>query len=153
MGCGVIALAIGLVALSAALTAAVIACGKWLHDANREIGNLRDRLADADSREDQYRSERDLEVTAHAVTRDLLRQEQTLRAIAEAQRNEAMRKSRELLAKHMRDATDDEIRETVRDLFETPLSVVPRPPGDGVRREATPPRSEAGTDALLPFDA
>ena len=76
----------------------------------------------------QYKSERDIEVAAHAVTRKRLEQEQNLRAIAEAQRNEAQRKVRDMLTKHMRNATDDEIRALTADAFSSPLSLVPKVP-------------------------
>jgi predicted RNA-binding Zn ribbon-like protein len=96
---------------------------------------------------DEWESKHEIEVVAHAATKGLLAKEHTLRVIAESQRNEAQRKARDLLRKHMRTATDDEIRETVADLFTAPLGLVP---ADGVRRET--PRSEApGTALLDPF--
>ena len=160
-----IALAVALTALSVLLASGCILCGKWLHDANSSIGNLRDTMTAADAVSDAYKYERDQAVVELAVAKDLLSREQTLRAIAEAQRNEAQRKARDLLRKHMRTATDEEIRETVRDLFETPLSVVPRLSGNaggvsgaavaggGVRSVDGPRRSDAGPDALLDPDA
>lgn len=114
----VIAVAIGLVALSAALTAAVITCGVWLRGETNEGKRLRDTL-------ESTRVRADLAEHDAATLRKRLEVEQNLRAIAEAQRNEAQRKTRDLLRKHLETATDDEIRALTADAF-SGLSSVPR---------------------------
>ena len=141
---------IGLIALSMSLTAGVLLCGKWLHDANDELGRLRDTLTANDAVSDAYRYERDEAVVERDVAKDLLAQEHTLRTIAEAQRNEAMRRVGELLRKHVAKATNEEIQELTNEAFASPLSLVPRPV-DGVP-QAVPRRSDSIADGLLdPF--
>lgn len=73
----------------------------------------------------EYRRDRDLQAVELASVRKALALEQSLRTIAESQRNEAMRRTRDLLAQHAKDMTDDEIREMVRAAFASPLVVVP----------------------------
>ncbi len=120
-----IAVCIGLTALSLALTGLCIACGKWLHDSNEERSHLRDRLENGDAREDEYKSQRDvLDAKCNVLTKRL-EQETQLRTIAEMQRNDAMRKATACLATHMKDATNEEIESTARELFRTPLSILP----------------------------
>lgn len=110
--------AIGLVALSTLLTGAVITCGVWLRGDRNTIDNLRDTL-------ESTRDRADLAESDAATLRKRLEVEQNLRAIAEAQRNEAQRKTRDLLRKHLETATDDEIRALTADAF-SGLSSVPR---------------------------
>jgi hypothetical protein len=86
----------------------------------RALSDARVKAADA-----QRRFE--LEQAEHAATRNRLDQENKLRVIAESQRNAAEGRVRELLVAHAKDATDDEIREMVRDAFASPLSVLPAP--------------------------
>src|ERR1043165_8080827 len=61
----------------------------WLHGETQEGKHLRDRLDEEMKLGAQYRSERDVEVAAHAVTKDLLEKERNLRPVAEAARTEA----------------------------------------------------------------
>ena len=147
----VTAAVIALCALSLGLTTFVILCGKWLHDANGEIGNLRDTMTAADAVSDAYKYERDQAVVELAVAKDLLAQEHTLRTIAETQRNEAMRRVGELLRKHVAKATNEEIQELTNEAFASPLSLVPRP-AERVP-QAVPRRSDSTADGLLDPDA
>jgi hypothetical protein len=97
----------------------------WLHAEINEGKHIRDRLDEEMKLGAQYRSERDIEVAAHAVTKDLLDKEQHLRAATEAQRNDAMRRARAYLAQSLANASEEEISEAVVELFSTPLSLLP----------------------------
>jgi hypothetical protein len=122
LGGTVIALCIGLAALSAMLAGFVITMGVWLHSANA------DRLGAADMIDGQrrlvaeYKAKYDAESVAHTVTSQQLADEQHLRSIAEAQRNEAERRARAYLSKTL---TNEELAHVVTQLFATPLSLVP----------------------------
>jgi biopolymer transport protein ExbB/TolQ len=139
-----------LAAVTGGTTVILVGLTAWLTyklvSAQRETMAARDLLNGERQVSAEYRAARDIEVTAHAVTKGSLAKEKTLRVIAESQRNEAQRKARDLLRKHMRTATDDEIRETVADLFTTPLGLVPR---DGVRLPNVGTEDNPGPDALL----
>jgi biopolymer transport protein ExbB/TolQ len=121
-----------LAALGGGTTVILIGLTAWLTyrlvAAKNETMNARDLLNGERQVSAEYRSARDIEVTAHAVTKGQLAKERTLKSIAESQRNEAQRKARDLLRKHMRTATDEEIRETVAELFTVPLSLAPSSP-------------------------
>jgi hypothetical protein len=136
----VVALAIGLVALSATLTAAVITCGIWLHSANADRLNAADLIDGQRKLVAEYKHKYDAESVAHTVTTAQLAQEKQLRAVAEAQRNEAQRKCRAYLARSLKDATEDDINAALADLFAVSLAVVP-PPG--------PRRSDSAADYLI----
>ena len=97
----------------------------WLHAEINEGKHIRDRLDEQMKLASQYESERDVEVAAHAVTKDELATEKNLRAIAEAQRNEAQRKARAYLAQNLAHASDKEITDAVGEIFSTPLSLLP----------------------------
>jgi hypothetical protein len=96
----------------------------WLHAEVSEGKHLRDRLDEEMKLAAQYRSERDVEVVAHAVTKDLLDKEQHLRAATEAQRNDAMRRARAYLAQSLANASEGDIDAAIVDLFSSPLGVV-----------------------------
>ena len=84
----------------------------------------------------EYKHKYDTEQVAHSVTTKALDQEKTLCAIAQAQRNEAQRRVRELLGKHIATATEEEIRALTADAFSSPLSVVPLPTAEDGDRDA-----------------
>jgi hypothetical protein len=109
----------------------------WLHGETQEGKHLRDRLDEEMKLGAQYRSERDVEVAAHAVTKDLLEKEQHLRAVVEMERNESMRKARAYLARSLAHASEGEIDAAVSDLF----SSLP-----GVVRPQVPTASSTATD-------
>jgi len=139
----VIAIAVGLVALSTALTAAVITCGIWLHSANADRFNAADLIDGQRKLVAEYKSKYDTEFVAHTVTGERLKTEQNLRAIAEAQRNEAQRKCRAYLARSLAGATEDDVNAVLADLFAPVLAVVP---------PSKPRLSDTGDSALLdPF--
>lgn len=88
----------------------------------------------------EYKHKFDTEYAKHGVTAKALEQEKTLCAIAQAQRNQAQHRVRELLGKHITTATDEEIRALTVDAFSSPLSVVPLPPAeDGDRDDLLTP--------------
>jgi hypothetical protein len=118
----VIAICIGLAALSAALTGFVITMGVWLHSANDDRLHAADMIDGQRKLVAEYKSKYDLEFVAHGVTQRELEQERQLRAVAEAQRNAAQRKAREFLSKTL---TNEELAHVMGDLFSVPLSLVP----------------------------
>jgi hypothetical protein len=135
-----------LAAIGAGSTLTLIALVAWL--TYRLVGAMREQLGARDlldkEREElrHVRGDLDTETAAHAVDTKRLVIADNLRFVAEAQRNEALRRVTELLRQHMRTATDDEIRALTDEAFSSPLSVVPSPV----------PRSQDGDDALLdPF--
>jgi predicted Holliday junction resolvase-like endonuclease len=113
-----------LLSLSVLLLAILTPTLIWLHAEVSEGKHLRDRLEEQTKLSEEYRSGRDIEVAAHAVTTDELDKEKYLRAAAEAQRDEALRKSRAYLAQNLRNASEGELNAVVADLFSSPLSVV-----------------------------
>jgi hypothetical protein len=96
--------------------------GVWLH---AEVSEGKHCAIGSTSNEGrrEYQHERDVSVAAHAVTKDQLEQERNLRVIAEASRNVAMHRVGELLAKHMEEATNEEIAAATADLF-APIGLV-----------------------------
>jgi hypothetical protein len=145
----VTALAIALVGLCTVLAGGLVAVTVFYRGAVRELGNARDRLDAQDIVIATVTDERNDASVKHKLAEDLLARERSLRAIAEAQRNEAQRKVRDLLRNHLAKATDEEIQELTNEVFTSPIALAPRP--DGVPT-AVPRRSEAGADALLdPF--
>lgn len=138
-----IAVAIGLVALSTALTAAVITMGIWLHSANADRLNAADLIDGQRKLVAEYKSKYDTESVAHTVTSKALTQEQQLRGVAEARLKEAQTRLSAYLAQNLRGATEDEINAVLVDLFASPLGLVPAP---------SPRRSDHPTDGLLPID-
>ena len=138
-----IAVAIGLVALSTALTAAVITMGIWLHSANADRLNAADLIDGQRKLVAEYKSKFDTESVAHVVTSKQLEIERQLRGVAESQRNTAQAKARAYLARSLEGATEDDINAVLADLFAVSLAVVPPP---GTRRSDHP------TDGLLPID-
>jgi hypothetical protein len=142
----VIAICIGLVIMSTATTGFIITMGVWLRADKRELGALVDNLDGQRKLVAEYKHRFDTEFVAHGVTTTRLVQEQDLRAVAEAQRNEAMRKARAYLARSMEGATKDDVNAVLADLFASPLSLVPR--------AETGRASGDGPDSLLdPFSA
>lgn len=97
----------------------------WLHGETQEVKRLRVVLEQTQAREREYQSQRDVEVAAHEVTKTQLKQEQALRSVAEAARNEAQRKARAYLTQNLAHASEKEIDEAVTQLFTTPLSLAP----------------------------
>lgn len=135
-----IVLCIALAALSTLLVGFVITCGVWLHSANADRLNAADVVDGQRKLVAEYKSKYEVEYAAHSVTQRELDQEKQLRGVAEAQRNEAERKTRELLTAHVKDASDDEIRAMVASAFRSPLAVVPTPGAQA---------SDSGTNRLL----
>jgi hypothetical protein len=113
-----------LLGLSILLLAILTPTLVWLHAEVSEGKHLRDRLDEEMKLGAQYRSERDVEVQAHAVIADQLKTEKQLRAVAEAQRNEAMRRARAYLAQSLANASEGDIDAAIVDLFSSPLGVV-----------------------------
>jgi len=120
----VIAVAVGLVAISVALTGLVVTMGVWLHSANADRLNAADLIDGQRKLVAEYKSKYDTEFVAHTVTSERLKTEQNLRAIAEAQRTAAQQKTQRLLAQHLTSASEDQVVEIVRDVFSTPLSLI-----------------------------
>jgi methylmalonyl-CoA mutase N-terminal domain/subunit len=114
-----------LISLAGLLILLLTSTGVWLHAEVSEGKHVRDRLDEQTKVSAEYQHERDVSVAAHAVTRDQLATETTLRAIAEAQRNEAQRKLRAYLARNLATASEQEITDVINDVFATPLSLVP----------------------------
>lgn len=131
-----IAIAIGLTALSLALAGFTVLQGKWLHDAGKEAAAYADNIDGQRKLVAEYKSKYETEFVAHGVTQRELEQERQLRGVAEAQRNEAQRKTRDLLREHAKDASDDEISEMVAGAFSSPLALVP-PAVPEVRHDST----------------
>jgi hypothetical protein len=120
---------VGLCVLLGAILAPAL---MWLHAEVKEGKALRDLYDEQLKLAAEYRHERDVEVAAHAVTRDLLEKEQHLRAVVETQRNEVQRRARAYLTQNLANASEKEIDATVRELFTTtPLS---RAPGSELMR-------------------
>lgn len=116
-----IALAVSLAALLALSMSASVAMFVALRGETR---NARD----AEHLAATYLKDRDAHAEALAVTQRQLETANNLRSIAEAQRNEAERRVRDLLVAHAKDATDDEIRSMVANAFRSPLASVPSVP-------------------------
>lgn len=112
-----------LIALATLLASLLVPTGIWLHAEVNEGKNLRDRLEQEQQVSMEYRHQRDEATARLAVSEDQLEQERNLRVIAERQRNEAMSKVRDVLAKHMGDATNEEIADIATGLFSA-LNVV-----------------------------
>lgn len=138
------ALAIAAIGLALVATGGLITMAVWYRGANEQIGNLRDTMTANDAVSDAYQYERDNAVAELAQSKEKLAKAETLRAIAEAQRNDAQGRLRVVLREHMEDASDDEIRELVSSVFASALSVVPHVPDVPQAR-----RSESGPDALI----
>jgi hypothetical protein len=140
----VIAAVLALTGLSLALTGFTITCGVWMRSDRRELAAIADNLDGQRKLVAEYKHKFDTEFVAHGVTTARLVQEQNLRAVAEAQRNEAMRKSRAYLARSMEGATKDDVNAVLADLFASPLSLVPQPEAGRA--------NDPGPDSLLnPF--
>jgi hypothetical protein len=132
---------IGLIAISVSLTGFSITLGVWLHSANASKENLRDTLDAEQVQSQEWRAKYETELVAHGVCIRQRDTEHELRVIAEAQRNAAQSRVRDLLRSHMEKATDDEIREITERAFSA-VGVVSAPV----------PRSEDGRDSLIdPF--
>jgi hypothetical protein len=127
----VIALAIALAAANVVLTGFVVTCGVWMRSDKREFSAVVDNLDGQRKLVAEYKHKADTEHAAHTVTTAQLATERNLRAVAEAQRNEAMRRSRAYLAQSMSHATESEINEVRAGLFASVLSLVPTPPAEG----------------------
>jgi hypothetical protein len=125
-----------LLSLAGLLVLMLTSTGVWLHAEVSEGKRLRDTLDSQRDLAGKYQHERDVEVAAHTVTKDQLEQERNLRVIAEASRNVAMHRVGELLAKHMEEATNEEIAAATADLF-APIGLV---------RAQVPTASNARTD-------
>ena len=138
-----IAICIGLVALSTLLAGATITCGIWLHSANADRLNAADLIDGPRKLVAEYKHKFDTEFAAHTVTGKLLSQEKQLRGVAEARLKEAQTRLSAYLAQNLRGATEHEINAVLADLFASPLGLVPAP---------VPRRSDHPTDGLLPID-
>jgi hypothetical protein len=123
------------------LSAAVVVLAFRYAGAAHDIVSASDLLNDERKLTAQYQHERDVAVAEHDVATALTKQERDLRELAESQRDKAQARVYELLRKHMRDATDDEIRAATADAFAG---------FDGVPSVPAPDRT--GPDALInPF--
>lgn len=120
-----IALCFALVALSLMLGGALIAAIRWEHNAVAERDFALTLLDDERKVAEEYKSQRDVEVAAHQVTKTQLAQEKALRSVAEKARDDAQERVRNALAKHIKDATDEEIHALTVEMFAPSLSVVP----------------------------
>lgn len=137
-----IAIAIGLVALSTLLAGATVTCGVWLHSANADKEHLRDTLDSTRAASSEWEHKYNSEVVTHGACIKQREAERELRVIAESQRNSAQARVRELLKEHAKDATDDEINELLSVAFGPALGVVPPP---------VPKLSDDPTNGLLPL--
>lgn len=104
-------------ALCIALTSLLAATGMWLFAEVREGKHLRDRIEPLEDLADDYKI-KIAELAANgAVLEAQIKQERTLRTYVEKQRDAAQVRVRELLTKHMKDASDEEIVSVVESLF------------------------------------
>ena len=138
-----IAICIGLVALSTLLAGATITCGVWLHSASADRLNAADLIDGQRKLVAEYKHKFDTEFTAHVVTSKRLANEEQSHAAVVVQRDQALAKCRAYLARSLRDATEDDINAVLADLFAPVLAVVPP---TGTRR------SDSAADGLIdPF--
>lgn len=127
----VIALSFALAGLLAVTLAALaVALLSWRAEV-KEGKHLRDRLEAQDAVSDELVVQRDRAMTDAATAKHVAEQERAARQSAEKQRNEAEARMSELLAKHIKGATNDEIRVLTTDAFRSPLSVRPAVPEAG----------------------
>lgn len=108
--------AIGGGGMAIAIVAIVVLAFK-LSASKDDVIAARDRIEKLDERADIAETDLKLETAAHAVTRSQLKTEQNLRAVAEAKLNQAQRRVRELLAAHLKDASDEEIQAATAHAF------------------------------------
>lgn len=143
------AVAIAALALALLSTGGLIAQLVFNRQERKDYDACRDLLSQELKLSGQYADERDEFARKLAVADAQRTQEQNLRAVAEAQRNAAMERVRDLLRKHVTKATNEEIQELTNDAFTTPLAVAPRAPSVPPQ---VPRRSDSGADGLIdPF--
>jgi hypothetical protein len=147
------ALCIALAALLALSMSSNVALFVALRGEAKEGKTARDLIEQKEDLADEYRAARDTLASKLKVTEDLLEQEQTLRLIASTQRNEAQRRVGELLRKHVTKATNEEIQELTNEAFQSPISLVPRPPGADVSVPKLPDPKDPRDRLLDPFDS
>jgi len=97
----------------------------FARQSSKDADNLRDRFLEAEKMAAALQDERDDWKRRHDAVQADRDREHNLCVIAESQRNEAMRKTRELLQRHAKYLTPDLVDELIADAFQTPLSVVP----------------------------
>lgn len=120
---GGVVIALASVALAAlALTGTL---SLLLYKAQRETMRVRDVLESERKVTAEYKSQRDVTSAALAVAEQRIKDEIDLRSAAEAQRNEAQRRVRELLSARMKEASPDDIEALVKETFGRPLSESP----------------------------
>jgi hypothetical protein len=123
---GGVVVIIALVGLSVLLTGWTITCGVWMRADKRELSNARDTLDGAFKTVSEWEHKYNEQLLIARSSMEQRDREHNLRVIAEASRNAARKRTQELLRKHIRTATDDEIRELTADVFgSAALSVVP----------------------------
>lgn len=119
------AIAIAALGLAFMCAGGLIAQLVFARQSSKDADNLRDRFLEAEKMAAALQDDRDDWKRKHDVAIAGKEHEHNLRVIAEAQRNEAMRKTRELLQRHAKYLTPDLVDELVQDTFQTPLSLVP----------------------------
>lgn len=120
-----IALCIAVTVLAAAALTGLLAFAyKADHRADDLIaaGHMVDQLHEETR---SIRSDLNNEIVAHETTRAQLKQERDLRIAVEGQRDRGQAEYRELLSKHMGDASDEELTALTKEAFSIPLSLVP----------------------------
>lgn len=120
------ALCISLAGILAAAVGLNITQAVWSRTDRCELGNCRDRLDDAQKLADRYESERDSYQREADTTKARLAKESVLRSIAEAQRNTGQAAYRELLQRHLANATEAEIADAVSNAFRIVPKAVPK---------------------------
>jgi hypothetical protein len=132
----VITLAVALTALCSVTLGALVAALLWYRATAANLNEVRETAAALLVQRNEARA-------GEAAAVHQLEMERDLRKGVEAQRDDAQRRVRDLLAKHIKGATDDEVRDLVVDAFRSPLSVRPVP---------APVTAPADRDALIdPF--
>lgn len=125
MGIGLIGLAYILAGATAVAVAGIVTLAAMAYKAHRETMNVRDLLDAEQFRASEYKSQRDIEVAAHAVTSALLKETGERLSRAESQRNAVSRR----LAEQLKGADIADAARIVSDLLADPLpgvsSIVP----------------------------
>ena len=120
------ALAISLAGILAAAVGLNITQAVWGRTDRRELGHCRDRLEDSQRTAAQHESHAESLERELAATKSQLAKESVLRSIAEAQRNTGQAAYRELLQRHLANATEAEIADAVSNAFRIVPKAVPR---------------------------
>lgn len=133
----------GLLGLLAVATGGLVTFAVLNHRAMRDMVAAMDML---DKEREQHRitnGELVLEVSAHAVTRDELRKEKDLRAIAESQRNQAYQEGVSHVVERIKKAKVADAQHVIAGLLAEPLpGFVPREVPEGRSTAPGPDRLE-----------